>query len=82
MLGFNADGSPGLALFDADEKPRTILSLRFDGGPFISLWDANGKGRAAIGCTETVNHSTGATVRCPEATIILFKDDGTVWQAP
>ncbi len=42
-LSLNADGKPGMALYDENEKYRVTLGLNKDGEPGLRLYDKDGK---------------------------------------
>lgn len=39
LLGVGSDGTPSLALFDAQKKARVLIGLRMNGSPYLSLAD-------------------------------------------
>lgn len=76
-------GGPSLSLMDGSMKNRAVLGLWEDGEPYLTLLDRNGQVRATLGSTEVKNPWTGANVRRPSSSLVLFDEEGKIiWSAP
>jgi len=49
LLSTDADGAPGLYLYDASGNRRALLTTRSDGSPGLYLWDDIGNVRTVLG---------------------------------
>jgi hypothetical protein len=76
-------GGPSLTLMDSRMKNRAVLGLWEDGEPYLTLLDRNEQVRATLGSTEVKNSLTGANVRRPCSSLVLFDEEGKIiWSAP
>lgn len=66
------DGMPGIALYDAEGKARSVFSLSETGEPIVTFNNADGELRVAFGVTDEGGPA------------ILMKNEAgkTVWNAP
>ncbi|MFQ5804439.1 MAG: hypothetical protein ACE5JQ_16235 [Candidatus Methylomirabilales bacterium] len=83
ILGTRENGVPFLYFYDKAGKNRLDLSVSPNGSPSLSLLDKEAEIRAALGSTSVEMTRTGAVVKRPESSLVLFDKDGKViWQAP
>lgn len=76
-------GGPSLTLMDSRMKNRAVLGLWEDGEPYLTLLDRNGQVRATLGSTDLKHPLTGANVRRPCSSLVLFDEEGKIiWSAP
>ena len=76
-------GGPSLTLMDGRMKNRAVLGLWEDGEPYLSLRDRNGQVRATLGSTDLKHPLTGANIRSPCSSLVLFDEEGKIiWSAP
>lgn len=76
-------GGPSLALMDGTMKNRAVLGLWEDGEPYLRLSDRNGQVRATLGSTVLRDSVTGASIRRPCSSLVLFDEEGEIiWSAP
>lgn len=76
-------GGPSLTLMDSRMKNRAVLGLWENGEPYLTLLDSNGQVRATLGSTDLKHPLTGANVRRPCSSLVLFDEEGKIiWSAP
>ena len=76
-------GGPSLTLMDSKMKNRAVLGLWEDGEPYLTLLDRNGQARATLGSTDLKHPLTGAHLRRPCSSLVLFDEEGKIiWSAP
>lgn len=76
-------GGPALALMDGTMKNRAVFGLWEDGEPYLRLLDRNGQVRATLGSTVLKDSLTGASIRRPCSSLVLFDEKGEIiWSAP
>ena len=76
-------GGPSLTLMDGRMKNRAVLGLWEDGEPYLTLRDRNGQVRATLGSTDLKHPLTGANIRRPSSSLVLFDEEGKIiWSAP
>jgi len=81
-LASDRTGAASLRVMDQAGRPRAALASD-PVGPTLTLYDPNGAPRALLGSAELKDASRGTTVQRPAASLLLFREDGTVlWTAP
>jgi len=77
-VALDADGSTGLALFDADGTARARSVVAPDGSPAVKLIDADGTLRASLGTIALKEAGSGAAERTQAGSLVLFDKKGAV----
>ena len=77
-LEFDADGSAGVAVYDADGSARSRTGVAADGSPAVKLIDGDGTLRASLGTIALKEASSGAAMRTQEGSLVLFDKKGAV----
>lgn len=77
-ISVGADGTAGLAVFDADGSARARTGVTGDGSPAVKLIDGDGTLRASLGTIALKEAGSGAAERTQPGSLVLFDKKGAV----
>jgi hypothetical protein len=77
-ISVEAEGTAGLAVFDADGAARARTGVTADGSPAVKLIDADGTLRASLGTIALKEAGSGAAERTQPGSLVLFDKKGAV----
>jgi hypothetical protein len=77
-VSVEADGTAGLAVFDADGSARSRTGVTADGSPAVKLIDGDGTLRASLGTIALKEAGSGAAERTQPGSLVLFDKKGAV----
>lgn len=77
-ISVEADGTAGLAVFDADGSARTRTGVTADGSPAVKLIDGDGTLRASLGTIALKEAGSGTAERTQPGSLVLFDKKGAV----